>query len=287
MTISSEHRPRMPVAKTLLLLTLALLAASCSTDNPGPATSAHNPEPPPAQPAMEFALIPAGEFQMGRDGGNDDGDPRAVNDGTWKTYNELTSDERPVTQVRISSDFYLGKFEVTQGQWEAVMGNRPSENESCGSDCPVEQVSWYQVQEFLQKLNEEDGGDRYRLPTEAEWEYAARAGTSGDLYGELDLIAWHNGNSGGRTHPIGQKEPNAFGLYDMIGNVWEWVQDRKGEYPGGTVTDPTGPDTGLRRVNRGVGWDGSARNARVSSRHDFEPSFHHDSLGFRVAWTAP
>ena len=125
------------------------------------------------------------------------------------------------------------------------MGSNPSFFDECG-DCPVERVSWDDVQEFIGRLNALEGEVRYRLPTEAEWEYAARAGTSGDRYGgDLDAIAWYRENSEGRTHPVGQKAPNAFGLHDMLGNVFEWVQDWYGAYPGGSVTDPRGPGPGL------------------------------------------
>ena len=231
---------------------------------------------------LEFVLIPAGEFRIGREAGPDSigpSGPRA------NTVNDL--DERPVTQVRISSDFYLARFEVTQGQWETIMGENPSRNASSGPDCPVEQVSWRDTQEFLERLNEAEGMEgRYRLPTEAEWEYAARAGTSGDLYGDLTSIAWYDGNSQGRTQTVGQKKPNAFGLFDMIGNAWEWVHDWKGPYLGGSVTDPTGPRTGERRVARGPGFTCIPKNCRVSSRLDWDPTWRDEALGFRVAQTA-
>ena len=240
------------------------------------------PNPTAESIGLEFALIPAGEFRIGREVGPDSiGQPEP--DGG--TVNDL--DERPVTQVRISDDFYLAKFEVTQGQWEAIMGENPSGDVSCGPDCPVDQVSWWDAQEFLERLNEAEGVEgRYRLPTEAEWEYAARAGTSGDLYGDLDSIAWYDGNSEGTTQPVGQKEANAFGLYGMIGNAWEWVHDWKGPYAGGTVTDPTGPRTGKRRVARGPGFTCIPKNCRVSSRLDWHSAWRDDGLGFRLARTA-
>lgn len=231
---------------------------------------------------IEFILIPAGDFKMGRE----IGPGSAGRPDLWEvTIADL--DERPVTQVQISSDFYLARFEVTQGQWEAIMGENPSGNASCGPDCPVEQVSWRDTQGFLERLNEAEGVEgRYRLPTEAEWEYAARAGTSGDLYGDIASIAWYDGNSQGRTQTVGQKEPNAFGLFDMIGNAWEWVHDWKGPYLGGSVTDPTGPTTGERRVARGPGFTCIPKNCRVSSRLDWDPAWRDEALGFRVARTA-
>ena len=130
------------------------------------------------------------------------------------------------------------------------MGSNPSHFDECGRSCPVELVTWEDAQEFIGRLNGRSGGNRYRLPTEAEWEYAARAGTTGDRYGNLDAIAWYRDNSRYRTHPVGQKAPNAWGLHDMLGNVEEWVEDRYGDYPGGAVTDPRGPGSGLYQVYR-------------------------------------
>ena len=178
---------------------------------------------------------------------------------------QADDDERPRTRVRISRGFYLGKYEVTQELWQAVTGTNPSRFSGCGR-CPVEKVSWNDAQEFIRRLNARAGGTRYRLPTEAEWEYAARAGTVGDRYGNVDAIAWHEDNSGERTHPVGQKAPNAWGLHDMLGNVYEWVQDRNGGYPGGLVTDPAGPSSGSFRVYRGGSWIDGAGYCRASYR---------------------
>ncbi len=213
---------------------------------------------------MEFVWYPPGEFLMG------------------STGSEADDDEQPLTRVRISRGFWLGKYEVTQGQWQAVMGSNPSLIDGCGADCPVERVSWDDVQEFIGRLNEKAGGQRYRLPTEAEWEYAARGGTTGDRYGNLDAIAWYDGNSGSRTHPVGQKAPNAWGLYDMLGNVFEWVQDWKGDYPGGNVTDPQGPRSGSFRVIRGGSFGIGAEFCRASGRSGFSPSDHDVNIGFRL-----
>ena len=173
--------------------------------------------------------------------------------------------------MRISRGFNLGKYEVTQAEWQGVMGTSPSRFSGCGQ-CPVEQVSWDDAQEFIGSLNGRAGGNRYRLPTEAEWEYAARAGTTGDRYGNLDAIAWYGDNSGGHTQPVGQKVPNAWGLHDMLGNVYEWVADWSGDYPGGTVTDPLrGPGSGsFYRVLRGGGW-----------------YIHASACGRRIATTSP
>ena len=184
---------------------------------------------------MEFVLIPAGTFDMGSNDGADD--------------------EKPVHPVTISRPFYLGKYEVTQAQWKAVMKSNP--NERKGDDLPVTNVSWNDVQEFIKKLNAKEGGNAYRLPTEAEWEYAARAGTTTaySFGGDPELLAqydWYNSNSGGKTQVVGQLKRNPWGLYDMHGNVWEWVQDWYAEtYPAGPQTDPRGPDRGHLRVVRG------------------------------------
>ena len=216
--------------------------------------------------AMDFVWVPAGEFRMG------------------STSSEADDDERPVTRVRISRGFWLGKYEVTQSEWESVMGSNPSYFSDCGGNCPVEQVSWEEVQDFIGRLNARAGREVYRLPTEAEWEYAARAGTTGDRYGSLDAIAWWDGNSGNRTHPVGGKLANAWGLHDMLGNVWEWVQDWYGEYSGGTVTDPR-PRSGSNPVLRGCTWNVGARLCRTPNRIGYEPGGRDRSNGFRLLRT--
>ena len=215
---------------------------------------------------MEFGWIPAGKFRMG------------------STGSEAFDDEQPVTQVRISRGFWLGKYEVTQAEWEAVMGSNPSSFNGCGH-CPVEEVSWNDVQDFISRLNAQEGREVYRLPTEAEWEYAARAGTKGDRYGDLDAIAWYGDTSGRRTHPVGGKAPNAWGLYDMLGNVVEWVGDWYGDYAGGSVTDPRGPGSGSGRVIRGGCWVGAARHSRVANRNVSSAEVRYDFLGFRLLRT--
>ena len=223
-----------------------------------------NPGDPRVFDGVEFVWVPAGEFQMG------------------STSSESRSDERPVTQVRISRGFWMGKYEVTQAQWEAVMGSNPSRFKNCGGDCPVEAVSWEDVQEFIGKLNARSGGRPYRLPTEAEWEYAARAGTTEDRYGDLDEIAWYRSNSRSTTHLVGEKAANAWGLHDMLGNVWEWVQDWYGSYPGGSVTAPTGPGSGSYRVNRGGSWGNIASICRSADRNWYSPGSRGSILGFRL-----
>jgi formylglycine-generating enzyme required for sulfatase activity len=220
---------------------------------------------------MEFVLIPAGEFQMGSTEGDED--------------------ERPVHTVRIGRPFYLGKYEVTQAQWEAVMGNNPSRFTG-DPNRPVENGSWEEVQEFIRKLNARESGTTYRLPTEAEWEYAARAGSTTAYSFESDSsrlgeYAWYADNSSSTTHPVGQRKPNAWGLYDVHGNVREWVQDWYGKYPAETVTDPQGPSSGSDRVLRGGGWNSVARRCRSAYRRSAKPVDTGGDLGFRLLRTAP
>ena len=185
---------------------------------------------------MEFVRVPAERFVMG-----------SPEDEEFHVANERQH------EVWIRQGFWLGKYGVTQGEWEEVMGTNPSYSKSCGPRCPVERVSWDDVQEYIRRVNERELGSGYviRLPTEAEWEYAARAGTVGPRHGELDSIAWYGYNSQNRTHPGGQKQANAWGLHDMLGNVWEWTTDWYGEYPSGSVTDPEGSRSGSARVVRG------------------------------------
>jgi formylglycine-generating enzyme required for sulfatase activity len=214
---------------------------------------------------MVLVPIPAGEFMM---------DP---SDGK----------QHP---VKITNPFHLGAFEVTQEQYEKVTGKNPSYFK--GPNNPVEQVSWKDAVEFCRRLSEipeeKDAGHVYRLPTEAEWEYACRAGTTtrfsfGDDESQLGQYAWFNKNSGTTPHPVGGKKPNAWGLYDMHGNVFEWCQDWHGEYPSEPVTDPTGAITGSDRVYRGGGWSLFAGNCRSGHRGRVIPSSRSSSLGFRVA----
>ena len=215
---------------------------------------------------MEFVWVPAGEFLMG------------------STSPEADEWERPLTRVRISEGFWLGKYEVTQDQWLGVMRTNISASSDCGQ-CPVGRVSWDDAQEFINRLNAQAGGSRYRLPTEAEWEYAARAGTPEDRYGELDAISWcGTDNSGRGTHPVGQKAPNAWGLYDMLGNVDEWVQDWLGDYPGSTVTDPQG--TASQPGVRGGSWKSyRTQQCRVANRNRYWHSHRRTHVGFRLLRT--
>jgi formylglycine-generating enzyme required for sulfatase activity len=214
----------------------------------------------------ELALIPAGEFQMG------------------SSSVEANIDEKPVHIVLISKVFWMGRTEVTQGLWQAVMGSNPSSFKN-GDTYPVETVSWDDCQSFITKLNQMVGGNAFRLPTEAEWEYACRAGTTGDRYGDLDAIAWYNSNSGNTTHIVGQKQANAWGLFDTLGNVWEWCQDWYGGYGAGYQTDPAGPGSGTSRVLRGGSWYNNAQYGRSSYRYGDDPGIRHSPVGFRLART--
>ena len=227
----------------------------------------------PGNVEMKFRKIPAGKFTM----------------GSPENEKGRYDREGPLHMVTITSPFYLGMYEVTQAQWKAVMGNNPSEYRDCGEGCPVEKVSWKDVQEFINKLNQIEGLNKYRLPTEAEWEYACRAGTTtrfnfGDDAAVLDQYAWYGGNSGKQPHPVGQKKPNAWGLYDMYGNIMELVQDRWGEnYPPASVTDPTGTSSGASRVVRGGSWSDFPYSVRSAYRSRHSPDCWHDDLGFRLA----
>lgn len=183
---------------------------------------------------------------------------------------------------------YMGKYEVTQSQWQQVMGNNPSYFKDC-ANCPVEQVSWEDAQEFLDKLNDANDGFRYRLPTEAEWEYACRAGTTGDYAGSLDSLGWYSGNSGGKTHAVGKLSSNAFGLYDMHGNVWEWCQDRYHENYNGAPGDGSAWLSGGEqkyRMLRGGSWNGAATFLRSAGRNDDPPDVRSKFFGFRVVAVA-
>jgi len=209
----------------------------------------------------------------------------AVTGGTFHMgSNDGYDDEKPVHSVTVNS-FYMAATEITQAQWQAVMGNDPNYFKGC-DDCPIESVSWDNVQKFIQKLNGLTG-KVYRLPTEAEWEYAARGGDKSKNYiyagsNTIEEVAWFEDDSNGRTHPVAQKLPNELGLYDMSGNVWEWCLDWYGSYNSSAVTDPRGPASGLRRVYRGGSWGLNARYSRVTSRLNYTPTFRYSYLGFRV-----
>ena len=213
---------------------------------------------------MKFTLIPEGKFYMG---------------------SKERNDEKPVHKVKINNPFYLGTYPVTQAEWKAVMDDNPFYFK--GDDLPVESVSWDDVQEFIKKLNEKEGTNKYRLPSEAEWEYACRAGTItrysfGDSDSKLGGYAWCDENSGQKTHPVGQKKSNPWGLYDMHGNVWERVQDMWHDSYDGTPTDGSAWEgDGANRVIRGGSWHNNAGDCRSAIRYHVDPRAR-DVLGFRL-----
>ncbi len=220
---------------------------------------------------MEFCLIPAGRFLMGSPD---------FEEGRYK-------DEGPEHEVTIGRPFYLGRYPVTQAQWEAVMGTNPSQFK--GANRPVESVSWNDCQEFNRKLNAQAGEARYRLPSEAEWEYACRAGSKTRYsFGNDETLladhAWYDKNSRNTTHPVGQKKPNAWGLHDMHGNIYEWCQDH---WHGGYIGAPTDGSVwesggGSNRVFRGGSWSIVARYARAANRYGDEPGGRGVDFGFRL-----
>lgn len=194
------------------------------------------------------------------------------------------NNETPAHQVTLS-DYFIGETEVTQELWYAVMGNNPSYF-TRSSRNPVEQVSWHDCQSFIQKLNQLTGL-RFRLPTEAEWEFAARGGNSSKGYkysgsNRIDDIAWYSGNSGNATHEVATCYPNELGIYDMSGNVWEWCSDWYGSYSSMAQTDPSGAGSGSYRVDRGGGWNSSAQSCRVAIRNFSTPYGRYGNLGFRL-----
>jgi formylglycine-generating enzyme required for sulfatase activity len=219
---------------------------------------------------MEFVPVPAGSFMMGSPTGR--------------------NDEQPPHRVTISQGFLIGRYEVTAAEWKAVMGREP--NSFKGNLLPVIFVSWNEAQEFIRKLNQLNDGYSYRLPTEAEWEYACRAGTTGEYADELNWIAWYQANSDDKLHKVGYKHPNAWGIYDMEGNAWEYCQDWYSEtyYSQSPVADPLGPGSGTQRVERGgsfralgpvsAAYDQS--DIRSAARRAMGPGGLSDDEGFRI-----
>ena len=212
--------------------------------------------------------VEGGSFQMG---------------GTPEQGSDVYSDEKPVHEVTLS-DYYMGKYEVRQSEWEAVMGSNPSRFK--GADLPVERVSWEDCHEFIGRLNALTGLN-FKLPTEAQWEYAARGGRLSKGYkysgsNNLGEVGWYGSNSGNCTHRVGEKQPNELGLYDMSGNVWEWCEDRYGGYSVTSQRDPLGAADGSHRMYRGGSWNSEVRNCRVSVRYDFALGHRYDNLGFRL-----
>ena len=218
--------------------------------------------------AFQMVEVRGGTFTMG---------------ATSEQGSDAESDEKPAHNVTLR-DYYIGKTEVTQALWEAVMGNNPSWFK--GENQPVEMISWNDCKEFISKLNSLTG-KRFRMPTEAEWEYAARGGSKSRGYkysgsNTLDDVAWYSGISDYETHEVGTKSPNELGLYDMSGNVSEWCSDWYGDYSSAFQTNPKGPDSGARRAIRGGGWFNFARYCRCSSRNFSGPGRRDNNLGLRL-----
>ena len=254
----------MKLPTSLFVLLCALLSVQCSKSGDlknlgdiidGDKTTIDN---------MKIVFVKGGMFAMG------------------DIWGDGESDEKPVHNVTVS-DFYIGKYEVTQAQWQEIMGSNPSYFDYNSDKHPVDNVSWEDVQEFITKLNQKTG-KKYRLPTEAEWEYAARGGYNYKYSGSDTLtdVAWYYDNSGQKTHPVGQKRPNKLGIYDMSGNVYEWCQDWYGSYSSASQTNPTGPNSGSYRVLRGGSWNSSTENCRVSKRNSNPQSGRYYGGGFRL-----
>ena len=223
--------------------------------------------------SIDMVKVEAGTFMMGATSEMKD------------SYDDPDSDEKPVHQVTLTNDYYMGKYEVTQALWEAVMDSNPSNSK--GDNLPVETVSWNDCQDFISKLNSMTGR-KFRLPTEAEWEYAARGGKKSRGYqysgnSNISDVAWYDGNSGSKTHPVGTKQANELGIYDMSGNVYEWCQDWYGSFSSSSQTNPTGADSGSSRVFRGGSWYGNARYCRLSFRDCTPPDCRGYNLGLRLA----
>jgi formylglycine-generating enzyme required for sulfatase activity len=225
---------------------------------------------------MEFVYIPSGTFMMGTP-------PKMAVRDTDERYHKVT----------LTKDFFMQTTEVTRKQWAALMGKtqtlfpKTPFFEQCGDDCPIENISWNDVQEFVRRLNEQENTDKYRLPTEAEWEYACRAGSGayfcfGYDFGELGAYAWYKKNSKRQVHKVGRKKPNAWGLYDMHGNVWEWCSDLKGRYSAAPAIDPTGPKEGSRHVCRGGSWRNFDGGVRSAYRDYIADDRGDNFLGFRL-----
>jgi formylglycine-generating enzyme required for sulfatase activity len=252
---------------------LALLLLGCATDDAyktaGSAASATSYKDPVT--GMEFVFVKGGCYQMGN------------------TFDDGLTQEKPVHEVCID-DFYLAKFVVTQAQWKEVMGDNPSHWKACGDSCPVDRVNWYDAQEYIDKLNQKTG-KKYRLPTEAEWEYAARsggkkekwAGTSNES--ELADYAWYKTNSGTGTHPVGQKKPNGLGFYDMSGDIWQWMADWYSDtyYRKSPRNNPPGESSSTFRAIRGGSWFNVPWSMRTSARFGLDPTERYIFYGFRVA----
>jgi formylglycine-generating enzyme required for sulfatase activity len=255
----------------ILMALLAVMSGSAAAEKAGAEMTPGNVFRDCADcPVM--VIIPAGSFEMGSNGSS--------------------LDDMPLHHVTINHSFALGRTEITQEQWRSMMGDSPSDSKNCGDDCAVESVSWSYIQEFIQKLNVKTG-KQYRLPTEAEWEYACRAGEKKEYCGSdnLDNIGWYeSANSERSTHPVGRKQTNAWGLYDMTGNVWEWVEDNyQSDDDFNRLSVPTDGSAqqgnGKKRVVRGGSWSTTPKKMSVVKRSWRYPASRDDDVGFRLART--
>ena len=266
---------------SLLLVLLLSMTAQCTFRRPSkPKVESSNPKPEPDPTTIKLqdeldklignmVYVSGGTFTMG---------------ATSEQGSDAYNDEKPTHSVTLSS-FYLCKYEVTQALWQAVMDENPSNLK--GDNLPVEEVSWDDCQTFITRLNSLSGR-KYRLPTEAEWEYAARGGNRSRGYkysgsNVLSGVAWYKDNSGGKTHPVGTKSPNELGLYDMSGNVYEWCSDRYGTYSSSSQTNPAGSSDGSSRLFRGGSWNSVPRHCRSSFRYDNTPEASGYTFGLRLA----
>ena len=242
--------------------------------------------PPAPKPAASLQAIIAYDL-----GGGVKLDLVLIHPGKYRMGGRNTDDEKPVHEVTISKAFYIGKYDVTQEQYKAVMKNDPSNFK--GPKNPAERVTWDEAQTFCKNLSA-TSSTTVRLPTEAEWEYACRAGSTttycfGDSEDGLAAYAWYSGNANDTTHPVGEKKPNAWGLYDMHWNVWNWCVDwyDANYYASSPKIDPPGPASGTEHVVRGGSWHHGVTSARSACRYHFAPELRHTLLGFRVVVDVP
>ncbi len=268
--IPQQAQPQQPVAQPQPVSSMASSSTSGASSNMVGSSTSGSVITIPVKDgiSIEMVKVEAGSFNMG---------------ATPEMQNP-DEDEKPVHRVTLTNNYYIGKYEVTQALWKTVMGNKSSRFK--GDNLPVEKVSWNNCQKFISKLNKLTGKS-FCLPTEAEWEFAARGGKKSRGYqysgsNTLGDVAWYEGNSGSKTHAVGTKQPNELGIYDMTGNVYEWCQDWYGSYSSSPQTNPIGAVSGSCRVYRGGCWVSSARNCRTSYRGRRTPDFRYGFLGLRL-----
>ena len=269
-THPQQSQTQRPVSQTQPVSSTASLSTSSTSLNAVGSSTSGSVITIPVKNGIniEMVKVEAGSFNMGATPEMENPDDR----------------EKPVHRVTLTNNYYIGKYEVTQALWKIVMGSNPSNFK--GDNLPVEKVSWNDCQKFISKLNKLTGKS-FRLPTEAEWEFAARGGNKSRGYqysgsNVIDDVAWYDGNSGSKTHAVGTKQPNELGIYDMTGNVYEWCQDWYGSYSSSPQTNPIGAVSGSRRVRRGGGWCSSASYCRSSYRYNCAPDGRYVDIGFRL-----